>query len=430
MALDPGCIRADDVFGPAVSSACRGGFDFTLLFEQAILTLLPSAAFLLAFPMRFAYLARKEAKTLYSPARAAKLSLAIVFVAVQLILLVLWSLDKATQTNVSVSAAAVNLVVALQFVAVSWIEDERSVGPSSLLNIYLLLTVLLDLAQVRTLWIKNHKVPIAAAFTSSIATKVALLFLEAHEKRSYLKKEYQDLPPESTSGIINRSLLWWINSLFRRGFRALIAFDDLYMLDKRLTTAGLGDKIQSTWDRRKRPERRFEFPWAICRALWWPLLSAVFPRLCLIGLTFTQPFLISRVLDLLDQPGDPTSTNSGYGLIGATALIYVGLAIATLHYNQKLYRFITMFRGATVALIYNHALLIQDGLYDESTAITLMSTDVDRIALTLTSLNECWARLIEVAIGILLLARQLGWVCVMPVVVVLSRWPSPQDPLL
>ncbi len=83
-----------------------------------------------------------------------------------------------------------------------------------------------------------------------------------------------------------------------------------------------------------------------------------------------------------------------------------------------MYRLITQFRGAMVVLIYNHTLSIQDGLYDESAAVTLMSTDVDNIANILVSLNECWAEVIEVTIGIYLLARQVGWVSVIPIIIV------------
>lgn len=40
--LPPPCSNAtEDVFGPAVASTCLGGFDFTLLFEETILTILP-----------------------------------------------------------------------------------------------------------------------------------------------------------------------------------------------------------------------------------------------------------------------------------------------------------------------------------------------------------------------------------------------------
>ena len=34
-------IDAEKAFGPAVAASCLGGFDFTLFFEETILTILP-----------------------------------------------------------------------------------------------------------------------------------------------------------------------------------------------------------------------------------------------------------------------------------------------------------------------------------------------------------------------------------------------------
>lgn len=55
------CPQAvDDVFGPAVDE-CARTFDFTLLFEETILSILPSAVFLILGAIRIATLfARKS----------------------------------------------------------------------------------------------------------------------------------------------------------------------------------------------------------------------------------------------------------------------------------------------------------------------------------------------------------------------------------
>jgi len=72
-------------------------------------------------------------------------------------------------------------------------------------------------------------------------------------------------------------------------------------------------------------------------------------------------------------------------------------------------RFVTMFRGAASLIIYDHALHIPDGvLEDRSATITLMTTDIDQIINCLIMLNEFWVRIIEVGIGIALLALRLG----------------------
>ena len=100
--------------------------------------------------------------------------------------------------------------------------------------------------------------------------------------------------------------------------------------------------------------------------------------------------------------------NDGYGLIGAASIIYLGIALCKIHYQHRLYRTITIFRGAVVSLIYAKTLTRRAGIYDESAALTLMSTDVDRIVFGLQQITEIWARLIEIAIGIWLLKIQSG----------------------
>lgn len=59
------------------------------------------------------------------------------------------------------------------------------------------------------------------------------------------------------------------------------------------------------------------------------MVAAVPPRLCMIGFTYAQPFLISRAIDLMLEPRNTMSNNEGYGLIAATALIYLGIAVCT-----------------------------------------------------------------------------------------------------
>lgn len=52
MAQHPGCPEADNSFGPVVPSTCRGGFDFTLLFEHIFLAAIPAAVLIVAAAVR------------------------------------------------------------------------------------------------------------------------------------------------------------------------------------------------------------------------------------------------------------------------------------------------------------------------------------------------------------------------------------------
>lgn len=78
-----------------------------------------------------------------------------------------------------------------------------------------------------------------------------------------------------------------------------------------------------------RPENRFTLPLVAFRCLWRPFVAAIPARLCLIGFNFAQPFLINRVISIL-QGSDSETPDNRYGLIGATALIYLGIAVCSI----------------------------------------------------------------------------------------------------
>ena len=55
------CPVLDDSFGP-YAEHCRGGFDFTLLFQESILSILPLVLLLGIAPLRIVYLVRRSNK--------------------------------------------------------------------------------------------------------------------------------------------------------------------------------------------------------------------------------------------------------------------------------------------------------------------------------------------------------------------------------
>ncbi|KAJ6142459.1 hypothetical protein N7471_001912 [Penicillium samsonianum] len=117
-----------------------------------------------------------------------------------------------------------------------------------------------------------------------------------------------------------------------------------------------------------------------------------------IGFTYAQPFLISRVISFVEAPASEQHRSHALGLVGAAFLVY--LSIATLQMRDS---------------------------YDESAALTLMSTDIDRVTVGLQNLHEVWARIVEIAIGMWLLVEQLGAVAVVPIgLIVLCTFANSQ----
>jgi ATP-binding cassette subfamily C (CFTR/MRP) protein 1 len=60
------CSSVDHSFGPWAGPDCRGGFDFTLLFEEVFFSTVPLVLYLVAVSFRIFYLWNRQAKLLRS----------------------------------------------------------------------------------------------------------------------------------------------------------------------------------------------------------------------------------------------------------------------------------------------------------------------------------------------------------------------------
>lgn len=177
------------------------------------------------------------------------------------------------------------------------------------------------------------------------------------------------------------------------------------------------------------------------RCFKWPLLSVVFPRLCLIAFNFCQPFLINSAINLSQEPVNDRTTNNGYGLIGAYILVYIGIAVRGPHPQSRqafanpsscqittgqsqhlTYRAITMMRGALISMLYNKTGDLSASAVNPTASLTLMSADIEQITNGWQTMHEIWANTLEVALAIYLLQRQLGVACAVPIVVAICKF--------
>ncbi len=167
-------------------------------------------------------------------------------------LLILWlKAAPDTRTPASVPSAALSFVSTLGIYPLSYMEQTRNIRPSTLLEAYLLASMVLDIPQARTLFLLRHSsntAAIGAIFTASMGVKLVLWMLEAQSKTKHLKHAYKEYPPEATRGICNRTFFWWLNPLLLKGFRSLLSMEDLYTTDPALSSKLLGEKMQTAWD--------------------------------------------------------------------------------------------------------------------------------------------------------------------------------------
>ncbi|KAI8155534.1 ABC transporter [Colletotrichum sp. SAR 10_70] len=370
----PACpAGVDDSLGPWAGDECRGGFDFTLLFEEAVLAVPLHCLLLLVLPACALRLAGADVKVVASTQRALK---------------------------------AVRLLASLGVGLLSWLEHDRSVRPSFVLSTYLFLSVLLDTARARTLWMLGPNQTIPAIFTCTLALRAVMILLESTEKRRILVPQHKGYSKEVTSGTFNRSVFFWLTSLFINGYRNILKLEDLYPLDPKLASEPLYKKLADAWDQ-ARPGALFS-TWL--RVFAGPMSAAVIPKLFQIGFNYAQPLLIQQAIELAGLPQTREYRNRGFGLIGAYVLVYTGIAVSTGQYEWRTHRTAAMLRGSATALIYQKALRLDltSPNVSPAGALTLVGTDSEQISQGVNQLHEIWGGLVEIGIGIYLIYRQLG----------------------
>ncbi|KAH8169831.1 ABC transporter domain-containing protein [Sarocladium implicatum] len=395
-------MHLDDTFGPRLP----GAFDFTILWEQSILSLLPTAIFIIVASWRIAHIYRRDAVVRPGLLLWAKLAVTAAFIALQVTLVALWSLDSTPRTRTSIPEAVVGVVEGIAIAGLSYVEHIKSARPSPLLSTYLFLTIILDVALARTFIIRDGLFAISAVFTAALALKFILLILEELPKRRSLISE-NEVVRETSVGVISRTLFLWLNPLLWRGTRSVLTVDNLGPLHQKLQSKPLLDQLERAWDNDSK-EGGMALLRVTVKSYRTQFLAGVVPRLALSAFTFAQPFLIESVINTVAKPPEENRGKTISGLIGATVLLYTGMAVAAMWYRHMTFQLVTMYRGGLASLVFKKTLRLDGDKTGEAAPVTLMSTDVEGLAEALNSIHDLWSAFIELPVGIYLLYRQVG----------------------
>lgn len=172
----------------------------------------------------------------------------VLYIALQFILLILWSQPSTPRTRATVPTAIAVVVVSLLLLCLSHLEHLRSPRPSTIICLFLGFTLLFDLVRLRTLSFLQHNRTVTTTFAVGWLVKTIVLALESTSKKSFLKKPFSNGAPEATSGIYSRSLFWWLNGLLWKGSTTTLSVDDLPDLDDGLKAAANPQTLMEKWN--------------------------------------------------------------------------------------------------------------------------------------------------------------------------------------
>ncbi|KAJ5498746.1 ABC transporter integral membrane type 1 [Penicillium expansum] len=396
-------------------------FDFNIDFEQVFFAIIPSALFIIPALWRTISLSRRPIVVNASVFRLVKVGAITAYAALQLALVVLAAAGHFHATAMFMATSVIKLLAAVAMLPLSVVEHSRTPRPSMLLMSYLILTLLLDAAQSRTLYLSlssavSTERAYSNLFTAAVAVKVVVLLLESQHKSRWVHWDKKEHSPEETSGIFSLGVFFWLNRLFLTGYNKVLSINDLYPLDGAMDPTRLHEKFSRHLDIPKMKGDKYGLTKVLMRTLIGPLLLPTIPRLALLGFSFAQPLFIEGLLNYLS--GNMLNENVGYGFIGASFFIYSGIVVSWAFHRYYHHRMRTMLRSILVTETFITATNARIG-NDDSAALTLMSTDIERIRMGFRQLHDVWASLIQVALCAWMLDRRLGVVFVAPIVVVL-----------
>lgn len=238
--------------------------------------------------------------------------------------------------------AAISLFSSAIFIWLSDCEHRLSSRPSDIFSIFLFVSISLDIIRIYSLWIIDGTRTVAILSTVTEVIKLGILVLESWSKRRALTPPYAAYPrrlflASSVGCCFCGSTRWcgwdtkirwlWICCLSLNPNSARSTYRNIPSQTGRMVCHRLSRSWRNNWHsnlvNQKKP---YALLYYICWTNKWTILAGVIPRLCLIVFTFSQPFLLARVIDHENDP-NVSGASRTWDVI-AYVVVYTGIAVS------------------------------------------------------------------------------------------------------
>ncbi|KAI0837775.1 ABC transporter [Hypoxylon sp. FL0890] len=326
-----------------------------------------------------------------------------------------WTLDGG---NLLVASRTLQLIAAVVLCPLSWMEHQRSIRPSDPIILYLIACLIRDGLELPSTIQGQRDWLMQDPTIAQMALKIALLATEDLEKVPIEESPYEDVSLEEKFSILGRTFFSWIHPVLFEGYRNILIGRDLPSIDTKLRSKPIRAAALSAWDRRPRPENKMTLPKVLLKCLIKPFLLAIPPRLFLTIFRYSQPIIIRQAIIYVTSNKLSEQLWTGASLVIAAVVVYVGLAISNTVYQHRLNKLRVMIRAALIALVHDKTMNFYAETLNEGKVLTLISTDVDSLDTTGEWFHETWGQILEVIIGIAMLAWEVGWVFPVPLFII------------
>ncbi|KAI5468185.1 P-loop containing nucleoside triphosphate hydrolase protein [Mariannaea sp. PMI_226] len=403
----PCSIDVQNVWGPQVHG-CGTNFDLTLLFQETVLSIGPLCMTISLAVWRMWQLVEQEYLVSSPVLYIFKICGYVLSLLLQIAIIVIQVALRVGLTQATIAASCLGIFGIAILMVTSHYEHNRSVRGSTLLLLYLSYSILADAMRARTLWsMPDNNTLVAAVLAACCVCKLALLIIEHQHKA--VRPGIRQPTPDERADILSQAFLWWLVPLFGLSKKTpKLTLETLPDIEPELTGPGKQGKGQEEdFDSRRTLKGPSVFH-HLFAVRGWLLMSPILPRLAYTGFMYAQPFLVQRATDYMSEPSALNTNKVGGSLIAAYLIVYTGIAVTQALYRQCTAHVITAVRADLVTLIHSHTLKLGSSSSAKDATSTLMSAHVERFATGSRNMHECWACIVEAALGVWLLEQQLN----------------------
>ncbi|KAJ7268006.1 P-loop containing nucleoside triphosphate hydrolase protein [Mycena rebaudengoi] len=400
----------DRSFGPG--SSCRD-LDFTLYFEQSVLSLSPDVIFVALAVLRLAFLRSQTA-----PVRNSKLGYALLVpkgvAALFVVATTIASLVYSHRGHVLIAAPIVQILSALMLVILVIAEHFKSVTPSTLIIVYAFCKGVFTAAIMRSSLMIGDSRLITLALQLAAAAYFLLSLAELLGKRRALVNT--TVPRVSSSSFISRAFYVWLIPLLWSGRKKTLTIADCGAIPHEMGANASTEPLHALLV--TIPKGEHYLVRASLKAFPLQFLSPIIPRILLLVALFMQPLLAAGMIEFISHPEQPS--DRGWALAGGFVCTYALIFLMTSIYWEKVFDCTVLYRGALVGNIYRKTLHLSSASGREvggGVASTYMSVDVERVCLGLETFHELWAAIISIILAVALLYSQATWPAFFPLVI-------------
>ncbi|XP_076004891.1 ATP-binding cassette sub-family C member 4-like isoform X3 [Genypterus blacodes] len=239
--------------------------------------------------------------------------------------------------------------------------------------------------------------------------------------------------PAATANFLSQLFFWWLNPLFRAGWKRRLEEDDMYEVLSEDKSERLGQELQRCWDdevqKCTKELREPRLTKAIVKCYWKPYALLGLFTFSEEAIKVIQPIILGKVITYFESY-DPENMTALYETLGyAVGLSVCTICMTLIHhpYSYLLQRTGMRIRVAMCHMIYRKALCLSSEAMGKTTTgqiVNLLSNDVIRFDDLTLFLHDLWAGPLVVAVVVGLLWMEIGPSCLAGIVVLMFLMPT------